>query len=630
MPEVIWEAQNGRTPEEQRDAEWRIAKHHLGKKPPGTQLNPRHGQHKVTLRDPQTGDDVTLTHRYLKGADDNIFVKSNGKILGRGSFGKVTLGQTEDGRMWAIKETLQPDHFNETAISFDLGVAAKPFKDKSKYYQVYKFLGTSLDKYLEQNSLSVDQQYDLAIKIAKTVHHLHAGTYSTSKTKYAHLDIKPENFCIDDEGNIHLIDYGFTQKLHTRLHKIPGTRAYISSDYFRSTKEQKDVFAMLRTLFISSDTLHASFFRHKHGAYVKNSTCVFSSRTINPELFKVLDTKNATTSENKAIDVCVKIILIRHGMYTQSNLIKSIDDPIKFDINYQRLQEIGLDHKLFIQMVLDTPDLIDQLERHKNKFERHKNKFLKLHQLGFDQKDYIQIVLDRPDEYIKNIASIILNESQCNGSIETLEGNEKLQKAIIVAYESGVEINTSTIDFLNENVSVKDTLTQSYDRIESMDTSSKSKLAFQKEARSHRNELVEHIIKDSVKHPESDATKSGAYGQLTRLNNLVDKANDKKLTKEDVKNFRDNSCKKSPWWKTALKVTAAAITVVAGAALIAASFGTAAPIIGGVGVAGTAGLATGGGGLVGAGTVGDASLLFKSHEEKVVAKVANAAGKTLE
>ncbi|OAJ33160.1 protein kinase domain-containing protein [Piscirickettsia salmonis] len=214
MPKIIWKPQENRTAAEQQAAEWRIAKKYLAGRAPGTQLNPKHGQHKISFKDPKTNENIYLTHRYLLGNNEEIFVKSNGYLLGKTRRNLVTFAQTEDGQVWAIKESLEIDKgLKESEIACDLDAAKKMFKDNSKYYQIYRFLGLPLDQYLSQNRLTEEEQLDLAIKVSQAVHHLHIGTHSRTSNCYAHLDLKPSNICIDHEGRIHLIDYGFSERL---------------------------------------------------------------------------------------------------------------------------------------------------------------------------------------------------------------------------------------------------------------------------------------------------------------------------------------------------------------------------------------------------------------------------------
>ncbi|QGN83923.1 hypothetical protein [Piscirickettsia salmonis] len=170
MPGVKWRGESGRTKDEQKAIEWRIAKKYLEGKPPGTEIHPRHIR-RAQFIDDETGKPVVITHCYLKGNGPHIFVKSNGKILGKGTYGEVTFGESKDGRMWAIKVSSIP----EGNIAFDVGKALRPFSQGSKHYQVYQFLGTPLDKFLTENTLSEEQKYDLSIKIARKLDHLHGG-----------------------------------------------------------------------------------------------------------------------------------------------------------------------------------------------------------------------------------------------------------------------------------------------------------------------------------------------------------------------------------------------------------------------------------------------------------------------
>lgn len=206
-----------------------------------------------------------------------------------------------------------------------------------------------------------------------------------------------------------------------------------------------------------------------------------------------------------------------------------------------------------------------------------------------------------------------------NISCNILELDKKQQKVLIAAHRAGVNITDDTIQKLQSNTKVSNLLVNNDIAIESIDTSSPNKKAFKAEARAHHDEIVKHLMRDVIdsKQSQKQVSNTRAYSQLARLNKLVNQANNNTLTKEEVTKFRNKSCIKSPWWKTALKVAAAALTVLAGAALIGFTFGAATPmVVGGI-------LAASGGGLVGAGSVGGGCLFFKSRKAKAREKAAN-------
>ncbi|WP_395168349.1 kinase [Piscirickettsia salmonis] len=431
MPRVIWKGKNGRTEDEQKAIEWRIAKKYLKGKPPGTEIHPRHTK-RARFIDDETGKVITITHRYLKGAGPHIFVKSNGKVLGKGTYGEVTFAETEDGCMWAIKVSAVP----EGNIAFDVGKALRPFSQGSKYYQVYQFLGTPLDKFLSENTLSEEQKYDLAISLAREVHYFHAGTYSHTETQYAHLDIKPDNVCVDKDLNAHLIDYGLSQKLATPLKQSPGSPCYVSSDYHQSSKAEKDTFALLRTIGLLPKTRLARWLK---GAfpdlrYVDDRPAIFKMPIHNRQLWELLDTRDAKIRKTSPIDICVKLILIKFGLCTIDNVGKALAHPQHFDQSYQRLesfglnqaryiqrvldylswfeqsyqrlQDSGLNQAIYVQLVLDTPRLLDQLVS-------YKELFLLLNQFGLGQSHYVQQVLADPMQFAESyrrLKSLELNQ----------------------------------------------------------------------------------------------------------------------------------------------------------------------------------------------------------------------------
>ncbi|ALA26015.1 Protein kinase domain protein [Piscirickettsia salmonis] len=389
MPSVVWEGEENITAVEQQGAEWRVAEKYLAGKIPGAQLTPKNSQ-KIELIDDKTGRRIYLTHCYLVGAEGEVFVKSNGEILGEGSSGRVIFGQTINGQMWAIKESFEIDSDSqEGKVACDLGKAKKTFKDNSsKYYQVYQFLGISLDQYLAQNTLTKEQQYDLAIKVTQAVYHLHTGTYSKEKTSYAHLDLKPENFCIDEKGTVHLIDYGFSEPLRGELKIAKGTLGYTPVVLCGVSKEQIDVIALLRTLYLPRCF---KTYKADDSRCLDNDQWIFSDITLleNENLKSLLDTKNGEIKGISALEIICKLILFRYDLFSEINLQKILIYPERFEQAYQWLVALGLNQAKYVQHVLTDP----------KRFERA---YQWLAALGLNQTEYVQQALESLETFDLN------------------------------------------------------------------------------------------------------------------------------------------------------------------------------------------------------------------------------------
>ncbi|MGJ3493400.1 protein kinase domain-containing protein [Piscirickettsia salmonis] len=398
MPKVAWKNK------EQEAAEWRVVKRYLGEYA-GTQLGSNHND-KTTFIDPLTKKQVYLTHRYLRGADGEIFVKSNGKALGAGTFGKVTFGQTENGQMWAIKKSptmvilpekgkvnLLPSLLKESDIAVDLGKARRSFQDKygSKYYQIYQFLGTPLDKHLSENALGEEQRFDLAIKIAQAVYHLHVGSYARSKALYAHLDLKPANICVDDQGQVHLIDYGFSESLTGTLSRLKGTLIFLPQQPVGISKEALDVFALLRILYLPELFRTPKDWVSRADSHKEGVVSLFNYDFVEKNnLTLLLDTSDGRANDKSIVFILCKLILLRWSLATDANLKKVLERPQQFNENYECLVALGLNSAEYVQQVMTNPDSIEG-------FKQEQSNLLKLNQLGLDQAVYINALLASPN-----------------------------------------------------------------------------------------------------------------------------------------------------------------------------------------------------------------------------------------
>lgn len=266
--------------DEKRADEFRIASHYLARALPGTVLQTQHA-----FPDPSfPGKKVTLSRRYLKGNQGECYAIASGNkageadVLGQGGFGLVRLAQSRDGKIWAAKEYANsPNTLTEEKIAFDLRLAKEVIRRSTRSTLMYEYLGVPLDVYLCENEaiLSEEQRLVIAVKMFVALYRFHSGQASSSGKKYAHRDVKPNNFTIDENGDVHLIDFGLSEENPNGLvrnHK--GTACYLVPDPYlatsRYTKESVDVFAWLRSVRMPEiyQSVHGCVQKQWHAAQI--------------------------------------------------------------------------------------------------------------------------------------------------------------------------------------------------------------------------------------------------------------------------------------------------------------------------------------------------------------------------
>ena len=104
------------------------------------------------------------------------------------------------------------------------------------YYSIMDNCGEELLEYIKKNKENYDNLntiVELMIQMCECIKVLH-------DIRYMYLDFKPQNFLIDNNGNIKLIDFGFILKINTMTTNSPGTLKYISP-YFIYKRENTEI-----------------------------------------------------------------------------------------------------------------------------------------------------------------------------------------------------------------------------------------------------------------------------------------------------------------------------------------------------------------------------------------------------
>ena len=295
---------------------WTVAHRILDKRNDGAKLaysacrNKKHG---LVPRPKNAGNNFetyVTTHSFIK-VGDRIYALALGKgvdaIIGAGASAKVKYAEDENQIIWAIKiqKRLKWSRV-EAFISEDLAlsVAHAQNPESGKVYTVMHYLGEPLNERLKRQPLTEQEQIDFSMQLCWRTFKLHHGQLSRLGIAYAHSDLKQRNLTVDERGNLHLVDFGYT-KANPRGIKFrkAGTAKFLpppdADGFIFQSREECDLLALLRILHMPEQC-------HCYSGYTMNSEDEDDKNLLSRELIEkyqlreYLDT--GSESEEKPYD----------------------------------------------------------------------------------------------------------------------------------------------------------------------------------------------------------------------------------------------------------------------------------------------------------------------------------------
>ncbi|KAL2233404.1 LEAF RUST 10 DISEASE-RESISTANCE LOCUS RECEPTOR-LIKE PROTEIN KINASE-like 2.1 isoform X3 [Sesamum indicum] len=192
----------------------------------------------------------SLAPRRYKYSELKKMTKSFSDHLGRGGYGNVYKGKSQDGRLLAIKILNESRDDGEEFVNEVASISATSHVnivtlvgfcfEGSKRALVYEFMPNgSLDRFICGTSLSDADRlewgklFEIAVGIARGLEYLHRGC----NTRILHLDIKPHNILLDKDFNPKISDFGLAKLCPDRASIISmsgtrGTIGYIAPEVF--------------------------------------------------------------------------------------------------------------------------------------------------------------------------------------------------------------------------------------------------------------------------------------------------------------------------------------------------------------------------------------------------------------
>src|SRR5258708_4298539 len=122
---------------------------------------------------------------------------------------------------------------------FDFGL----LHDRFPYFTMEYFAGKKISEFFDGNNW--DALYDVILQIASGLHHIH-------HLGIIHLDLKPSNILVSDEGEAKIMDFGVAMDSHQVLdRRIRRTFQYMAPEILRQDRvdSRADLYALGMTLY---------------------------------------------------------------------------------------------------------------------------------------------------------------------------------------------------------------------------------------------------------------------------------------------------------------------------------------------------------------------------------------------
>ena len=293
---------------------------------------------------------------YIKTSDRKIYLV--GQNIGSGSRSNVYMAVDENNKHFALKfsmrsgvehDTVQSAE-NEANFYRELGILSSPtihYHDSKLFAEIFitpmHYVNEkTLSKYLEDHpNRTLDKCYELAIKLCFLIEKLH-------RKGIAHGDIKPENIIIDENDELHLIDFECATKAINFVQTYESTKIYMLPNTIPLTRRQADILALMRSIFMDERFLTAD---ETHPIYTAETRYVAIFKSNDLEVISHITNKIEPLLSTKFLEEDNQTLFSKEKILEKLACFRS---PID----------------LALSMALQSPKLIQTLTRAALEFEK--------------------------------------------------------------------------------------------------------------------------------------------------------------------------------------------------------------------------------------------------------------------